>query len=113
MSDQAHAVLEMGASQQVGDVLHLGAGGVERQRLDRARTELVGDRRRVAERVVRRRGIEPVTPMPAAIEQDARSSREPKRRVVASATTRAGEPSACGNWRGKSRMPRTSAPRKP
>ena len=57
--------------------------------------------------------IEPVTAIEAAMRREARSSREPKRRVVPSATTGAGRPSAVGNSRGKSRMPRTSAPRKP
>ena len=42
---------------------------------------------------------------------EATSTRGPKRRVVRSATTSAGAPSARGNSVGKSRMPRTSAPR--
>ena len=51
--------------------------------------------------------------MEEAIEREARSSRDPKRRVVPSAITGAGAPSRVGNAPGKSRMPRTSAPRNP
>ena len=51
--------------------------------------------------------------MEAATGWDAVSSREPKRRVVRSATTGAGSPSARGKAEGKPRMPFTSAPRKP
>ena len=39
--------------------------------------------------------------------------RGPKRRVRCSTTTGAGPPEAVGKLAGKSRMPRTSAPRKP
>ena len=57
------------------------------------------------------RGIAPLTAIRPATRREALSSREPKRRVMPSATTSAGTWSDRGNSRGKSRMPRTSAPR--
>ena len=56
--------------------------------------------------------IDPVVASPDTTARDSRSSRGPNRRVTRSATVPAGVPSVCGNARGKSRMPRTSAPRK-
>ena len=69
----------------------------------------VGDRK--ASQSVR--AMSPRTPIEAATVWDAVSSREPKRRVVRSATTGAGSPLEAGKDDGKRRMPLTSAPRKP
>ena len=91
ISDQRDAVLEVGAAQQVGDVLGLGALGVEGEHLDPAGPERVSAALGLAERGERlggdgagdarsrRRSL-----------REAGSSRAPKRRVVRSATTGAG-----------------------
>ena len=56
-------------------------------------------------------GMVPGRPILPATRWAAVRMRGPKRRVVPSATTSAGRPSACANVVGKSRMPLTSAPR--
>ncbi len=110
----ADAVLEVGAPQQVGDVLGLGAGGVEGEHVDRAGAELVAGRLGRAEGGVR-------LGRDRAGDADGGGDRCGRR---AAAGTRSGgwcrarrrgpgRPSEVRNSAGKSRIPRTSAPRKP
>ena len=55
--------------------------------------------------------IVPRTPMPDATRRETAANREPNRRDVRSVTIGARSPSDVRNRSGKSRMPRTSAPR--
>ena len=113
MSDQSMPVVEMRAAQPVGEMLVLGADGVETHDLDTAAAVRIGRRLRIDETVANcSASIAPLLLSLDTTPRDAASRRDPNRRVVRSATTGAGSPEACGNSCGKSRMPRTSAPRK-
>ena len=104
----------MRAAQQVGEVLGLGPLGVEGEHLDAASPVPVpaghasarGSRNAVARLRVDGAGQRELGGDPLGGPQD----RGPNRRVVGSATTSARLPSV-PERRGKSRIPRTSAPR--
>ena len=106
------AVLEVRPPEQVGEVLGLGPVAVEGADDDPA-LAVVADLGRSAPGTPRARlsGMLPGSPMRPATRCAAVRMRGPNRRVVPSATTSAGVPSARGKSVGKSRMPRTSAPR--
>ena len=87
-----HVVLEVGAAQQVGEVLGLGPLGVVGADGHRGPRHRPGARHRGQERLgARRRRSAPGRPMRPATRWVATSSRGPNRRVVRSDTTGAGD----------------------
>ena len=107
----ADAVAQVGAAQDLGDVLGLGARAAAGVDLDLAlRQGRVGAR--LPEAVAKTSGgrARGMLSRSATLRVAASRSR-PNRRVVSRARIGAGAPSAVRNRSGKSRMPRASAPR--
>ena len=108
------AVLEVGAAQQVGQPLGLGALGVVGDHLDAAVAVRPGHGLRRQERLARLGADAAGQREPAG--DPAGGEEQPRPEASGAAQhhdRRRGRPAAVGKLAGKSRMPRTSAPRKP